>query len=164
MPSIEVIMLFQSVVMLITGGVVACYTFETMRLRQSAAIQAEVMWRTHKVQLEEMQRAAEPIFVWGPGLASAGGDVKWTFRNEGGPIDHITVRMQSRTGAQTGVKATIRPEEWLGNSRDDMVSFRGEISEQFRFTIGCRTRLGGVGGFFLSRRSQRSRSTQAAAG
>lgn len=147
--SAEVIMLVQSAIMLVTACVVAWYTIETTRLRKSAAAQAEVMWRTYELQLEEMQRAAEPIFVWGPGL-STGDEVEWSFRNEGGPIDHITITMQSPTGAQTGIEATIRPQEWLGTSREGAVHFRGKISNQFHFTIGFRTRIGGVGGFFFA--------------
>lgn len=142
-------MLAQAVIMLLTGGVVAWYTFETKRLRESAAGQFEIMWRTYNLQLEEMKRSAEPIFVWGAGLDAAD-SVEWHFRNEGGAIDHITITMQSPTGAPTGVQPSITPEEWLGNSREGVVTFRGNVSSQFRFTIGFRTRLGGVGGFSLA--------------
>lgn len=141
-------MLVQAIIMLLTGGVVAWYTLETRRLRDSAAGQLEIMWRTHELHVEEMQRAAEPIFVWNVGLTE-GDRVEWHFRNEGGAIDHLTITMQSPTGAQTGINATVKPEEWLGSGREGLAVFEGDIHKEFRFTVGFRTRIGGVGGFFF---------------
>ena len=71
----------------------------------------------HLLQVEDMKRAAEPIFVWGGGSASDK-RVRWEFRNEGGSVSHLTVTLPSPTGVPTGIQADIRPKEWLGNSRD----------------------------------------------
>ncbi len=83
-----------------------------------------MMRRAHLLQVEEMKRAAEPIFVWVGGSASDK-RVRWEFRNEGGSVSHLTVALQSPTGVPTGIQADIRPKEWLGNSRDGIVTFDG---------------------------------------
>lgn len=142
-------MLVQTAIMLGTGAVLVWYTIETKRLRTAAAAQFEVMRRTHALQVEETKRAAEPIFVWGNG-SSSGDTAEWQFINEGGPISNLTVTMQSPTGAATGIVATIEPTEWLGTSRNGRVKFSGAVRQRFEFTIGFRTRIGGVGGFFFS--------------
>ena len=149
MTTVELLMLVQTVIMAATGAVLVWYTIETKRWRGAAAAQFEVMRRTYALQLEEMRRAAEPIFVWGPGLSS-GDEAEWQFINEGGPISNVTVTIQSPSGAPTGIEATIEPAEWLGTSREGRVRFRGAVRQQFQFTIGFRTRIGTVGGFFFS--------------
>jgi hypothetical protein len=127
---------------------VAWYTFEAARLRKAAHAQLEIMRRTFAAQLEEQRRAAEPIFVWAGGGATQD-YVEWEFTNEGGPVSHLTISMQSPTGAPTGVVAMITPDDWLGTSRKGVVTFEGDIDKELRFTIGFRTRIGGVGGFFF---------------
>ncbi len=114
----------------------------------TAAAQLEMMRRAHLLQVEEMKRAAEPIFVWGGGSASDK-RVRWEFRNEGGSVSHLTVTLPSPTGVPTGIQADIRPKEWLGNSRYGIVTFDGNVGGEIRFTLGFRTRIGGVGGFFF---------------
>jgi hypothetical protein len=142
-------MLVQTAIMLSTGAVLVWYTIETKRLRTTAAAQFEVMRRTYALQLEEMKRSAEPIFVWGGG-SSTDDHVEWKFTNEGGAISNLTVTMRSPTGAQTGVQPAIQPIEWLGTSRQGTVSFDGDVDKQLLFTIGFRTQIGSVGGFFFN--------------
>jgi hypothetical protein len=93
-----------------------------------ATAQAQVMQRTLGLQLHEAKLAAEPIFVWGNG--SANDDmIEWEFMNEGGPISHLTITIQSPTGAPTGIHAAINPTEWLGTSRRGGVAFRGNTPQ-----------------------------------
>lgn len=97
----------------------------------TAAAQLEMMRRAHLLEVEEMKRAAEPIFVWGGGSA---GDkrVRWEFRNEGGSVSHLTVTLPSPTGVPAGVQADISPKEWLGNSWDGIVTFDGNVGGEIR--------------------------------
>jgi hypothetical protein len=149
MNTVELLMSAQTVVMTATGAVLVWYTIETKRLRVAAAAKFEIMRRTHSLQIEEIKRAAEPIFVWGNGSSNAD-DAEWEFINEGGPISNLNVTIQSPTGTPTGVQATIQPTEWLGTSRHGRVKFHGAVRQQFQFTIDFRTRIGSVGGFFFS--------------
>ncbi|HEX7515655.1 MAG TPA: hypothetical protein VF345_00050 [Chthoniobacterales bacterium] len=148
MNTTETFMLVQAAIMLGTAAVVVWYTVETRRLRATAAAQFEIMRRTYGIQLEEMKRAAEPIFVWGGGSATEN-HVEWHFMNEGGPISRLTITIPSETGKDLGIKAEVRPHEWLGNSREGAVMFDGNVGGQFRFHIGFQTRIGGVGAFFF---------------
>src|SRR6266446_10851637 len=148
MTTAEVLMLLQTVIMLITGIALIYYTIETRRLRTVATAQAQVMQRTLGLQLQEGKLAAQPIFVWGP--ATANDDVsEYPFINEGGPISHLTIIINSPTGAPTGIHATINPSGWLGTSRKGIVTFKGNTAHEIRFTIGFQTRIGGVAGFFF---------------
>lgn len=148
MTTTEILMLVQAVVMSGTGVVVLLYTLETKQLRRTAAAQFEVMQRSLQLQFDELKRAAEPIFAWNGGSAS-GDQIEWKFTNEGGPISYLTITMRSPTGAPTGVQPNISPTEWLGTSREGVVTFNGDVAHELLFTIGFRTRLGSVGGFFF---------------
>lgn len=148
MTTTEVLMLFQTVIMLVTGVALMYYTIETRRLRTVATAQVAVMQRTLALQLQEEKVAAQPIFVWGNG--SANDDViEWEFLNEGGPISHLTITIQSPTGAPTGIHGRINPTEWLGTSRKGIVAFKGDTTHEIRFTVGFQTRIGSVAGFFF---------------
>jgi hypothetical protein len=144
MATIEFLMLIQTLIMFGTGIILALYTMETRRLRRAAGAQFQVMQRTLGLQLQEEKRAAEPVFNWGGG-SSNGDHVEWEFTNEGGSISYLTITMQS----PSGVRAEIRPSEWLGTSRKGIVTFDGNVIGQLRFTVGFRTRIGGVAGFFF---------------
>ena len=148
MTTTEVLMLFQTLIMLVTGVALIYYTIETRRLRTVATAQAQVMQHTLGLQLQEAKLAAQPIFVWGPGTANDD-VIEWKLINEGGPISHLTITINSPTGAPTGIHATINPTEWLGTSRRGGVTFRGNTAHEIRFTVGFRTRIGGVAGFFF---------------
>jgi hypothetical protein len=149
MTTTEILMLIQAAVMFGTGVVILWYTLETKRLRSTAAAQFQVMQRSLQLQFDELKRAAEPIFVWNGGSASEN-HVEWQFTNEGGPISYLTITMRSPTGAPTDVQPNISPTEWLGTSRQGMVTLSGDVARELLFTIGFRTRLGSVGGFFFS--------------
>ena len=118
-------------------------------MRAVATAQFRVMRETLELQFAEQKRSAEPIFVWNGGAAS-GDNVEWKFINEGGPISYLTVTMRSPTGAPINVQAEITPTQWLGQSREGWVRFKGDVHRELLFTIGFQTRLGGVGGFFFS--------------
>lgn len=149
MTTTEILILIQTGVMFGTGIVVFWYTVETKRLRRTTAAQFQVMQSTLQLQFDELKRAAEPIFIWNGG-SSSGDQAQWQFTNEGGPISYLTITMRSPTGAPTGVQPSISPTEWLGTSRQGVVTFNGDVSHQLLFTIGFRTRIGSVGGFFFS--------------
>lgn len=138
-------MLIQTSILFLTGVVLVWYTVETRRLRSAAGAQFYVMQRSLELQVQEQKRAAEPVFNWGGGSAS-GEHAEWEFINEGGPISYLTITMQS----PGGVRAEIRPKEWLGTSRKGVVIFEGNLAGELRFTIGFRTRIGGVAGFLFS--------------
>jgi hypothetical protein len=148
MTTTELLMLLQTVIMLITGVALIYYTVETRRLRTVATAQTQVMQRTLGLQLQEAKLAAQPIIVWGHG-SNNNDVVEWAFLNEGGPISHLTIRIPSPTGAQTGIHAAIGPTEWLGTSREGRVTLRGNTAGEIRFSIGFQTRLGGVGAHFF---------------
>lgn len=155
MTTTEVLMLLQTVIMFVTGVALIYYAIETRRLRTAATAQAAVMQRTLDLQLQEGKRAAQPIFVWGGGSANNDVIVR-EFINEGGPISHLTITIQSPTGTPTGIRAAITPNEWLGTSGKGFVRFSGNTSREIRFTIGFQTRLGSVAGFlFLASRADK---------
>ena len=62
----------------------------------------------------------------------------------------VPAQMRSPTGAAIAVQPKIRPSEWLGTSSSGVVTFDGEVAGQLPFSIGFRTRLGGIGSFFFS--------------
>jgi len=113
----------------------------------TAAAQLEMMRRAHLLQVEEMKRAAEPIFVWGGGSASDK-RVRWEIRNEGGSAPTSPSRCHHQLECRPESRR-ILGKEWLGNSRDGIVTFDGNVGGEIRFTLGFRTRIGGVGGFFF---------------
>jgi hypothetical protein len=51
---------------------------------------------------------------------------------------------------RSGIQPNISPTEWLGTSGQGVVTFNGDVARELLFTIGFRTRLGNVGGFFFS--------------
>jgi hypothetical protein len=159
----ELLMLLQTLILFGTGIVVFFYTLETRKMRTVANAQFRIMQETFKLQLEDQQRAAEPIFVWGGGSANMN-HVQWEFRDEGGPISNLTISMRSPTGAPVNLQPDITPKEWLGTSREGTVCFDGETTSQLSFMIGFRTRIGAWAPFFSWQREQRSQPTRGVGG
>ncbi len=143
MNTVEVLMLLQTLILFGTGVVLVWYTLETRRMRTGASAQLDLMHKSFVLAAKRERQAAEPIFIWGGGLAT-GSTVEWHFINEGGPISHLTATMQTE-----GVRAAVAPDQWLGTSREGVIVFDGNVMGEIRFTIGFQTRLGGVFGFFF---------------
>jgi hypothetical protein len=123
----EILLLIQTVVLFLTGVVIAWYTWETYKLRSTAHEQFKVMHRALMFDMQREARAAEPIFNWDQGTSGTG-YVRWKFKNDGGGIWRVSIRTDGPiVGNQPGVSAKIHPEDSIatGQIAEVEISFPG---------------------------------------
>jgi hypothetical protein len=140
----ELLLLIQTIVLFLTGVVIAWYTWETYKLRSTARAQLEVMHRTLMFDMERETRAAHPIFNWIQG-SSGSGYARWRFKNDGGGIQRVSVRTDGPiVGNQPGVSAKISDQDSIATDQlADVDIFGLDGRSEVRFGITYTTaRLG----------------------
>jgi hypothetical protein len=134
----------QAIALIITGGIVAWYTWETHKIRKDAAHQneliskqVELMFQSLKFEVGREELASEPFFKWGSGGTNIQGKY-CQFQNEGGAVTNLQVKTSS------DLQASIRPEDHIGEGQAGGVHFRvvGKASvPDIQFEVHYTTRL-----------------------
>ncbi|HEY3930790.1 MAG TPA: hypothetical protein VGM58_00295 [Verrucomicrobiae bacterium] len=140
----------QTIILFVTGVIVAWYTWETHKIRKDAAAQnkliarqVELMHESLQFELTREQQASEPIFKWqggGSNHASAINrfDRHCDFQNAGGAVTDLEVKTD---GSFT---ASITPKDHLDETQKGTVNFsRYGVStlSDVNFEIHYTTRL-----------------------
>lgn len=144
MTTSELLLMIQTIVLFLTGLVIAWYTWETYKLRSTAHDQLEVMHRTLRFDMQRETRAAHPIFNWLNGSSNPG-YAQWRFKNDGGGIRRVSVRTDGPIfGDQPGVRAKISDEDSIATGQLADVEIYGlDGRSEVRFGVTYTTaRLG----------------------
>jgi hypothetical protein len=119
----------QTIILFLTGVIVAWYTWETHKIRKDAANQNKLIARQVELMYESLQfefnrehQASEPFFKWTSGSSMFRQginrfDKTCEFQNEGGAITSLEVPQIS------GIEATISPKDHLAEGRPGRVEF-----------------------------------------
>lgn len=91
MTTAEILILIQTVILFLTGGVVAWYTWETHQLRGNANAQLHVMQRMLSFEIQREVRAGEPKLNWLDLSLVTHKEIRWKFVNEGEPVYRLVV-------------------------------------------------------------------------
>lgn len=131
-------MLLQTVVLLLTGIVVAWYTWETHRLRDNASAQLRIMQRMLSFEIQREVRAGEPVLNWVAQGHVSHRDITWKFTNGGEPVYRLVVIADRET------QARIRPADSLPAGVDGEITFERSdiIGRTIDFSVQFVTKTG----------------------
>jgi len=140
----ECLLLAQTGIFFLTGVVVLWYTWETHQLRKLTRRQSELvqqqlttMQESLRLDVQEQTRRSRQVFRWLGGHSSA--DVLYReFRNEGGPISHLSIHAEPTFRACLSRTDLIRE-----NETGEVALYVGteQRPEEITFEIRYRTRL-----------------------
>jgi hypothetical protein len=134
----------QTVILLLTGGVIVLYTIETARIRKETSIQNTLLAE----QLRLMQTAREqevakemsfikPYFRFGGGNSSADG-ASYEFTNKGGPAKKLISKPHG------SFSVGVNPTRFIDTNEKGTVHIRANTlsnGEKYPFEISCIDKL-----------------------